>query len=256
MSGVVPLEQWPDRLEQAIRLSDGFFRRSTVLFETTSTQDAAKRQEARPGDVVTAWRQTGGRGRLGRAWADTEHHGAAMTCVVEAGPPERMALAAAVGAASGLESIAARRLGIKWPNDVVCESRKLAGILIERADGRAFIGVGVNVSQAAWPPDLAARAVSLRQIGVQVDRLEVILAVLAGLACAWAMSDGELERAFGERDALVGREASFRFDGAVIAGRVLRVDPLRGLLVQAAGGEKWLPAALTSVVQDDPVSGR
>ncbi|MHC4102053.1 MAG: biotin--[acetyl-CoA-carboxylase] ligase, partial [Planctomycetota bacterium] len=141
----VPIEQWSDRLQHVLDALDGPLRRVTVLRETGSTQDAAKRMSAEPGDVVVAWRQTAGRGRLGRAWADTGEDGIAVTLVTDAGPPSWLAVASAVGAACAAEALLRRAVGIKWPNDVVVDGRKLAGVLTEQAGGQALIGIGLNV---------------------------------------------------------------------------------------------------------------
>ncbi len=135
------IEAWTDRLQAVLTDPAGPLRRVIVVRETDSTQDAARRLGAEPGDVVVAWRQTSGRGRLGRAWADTGHEGIAVTFVIDAAPPERLAPACAVGAARAAEGLLALRgitgeargaVGIKWPNDVVAGGRKLAGVLVER----------------------------------------------------------------------------------------------------------------------------
>lgn len=267
MSGA-PIEQWPGRIELRLREIAGPLQRITVLRETDSTQDAARRLGARPGDVIAAWRQVAGRGRLGRTWADTAEHGVALTCVVQRQPPERLAIAAAVGTAMAAESILNRPVGIKWPNDIVlappamaaaappdatARRGKLAGILIEQSDQVALIGIGMNVSQRAWPAELALRAVSLAQAGggADVDRLDVVLALVEHLTRALACSDDQLAKHFRQRDVLVGCQAAFRLGERTIQGTVMRIDPMRGLLVDSSGqGEMWLPAAMTSVIAD------
>ncbi len=110
-----------------------------IVPETTSTQDAARRLDAAPGTVVIAGRQTAGRGRLGRVWADTGDEGIAASFVCAVAAPERMAVACAVATARAAESVLGRLVGIKWPNDIVAEGRKLAGILIEQSGDRAVI---------------------------------------------------------------------------------------------------------------------
>jgi BirA family biotin operon repressor/biotin-[acetyl-CoA-carboxylase] ligase len=240
------IEQWPARLEAAARGSRAFAR-VFVLRETDSTQDAARRHDPRTGDAFVAWRQTAGRGRLGRAWADTGEDGVAATLVVPRGPPERLAILAAVATAFAVEPLLQRSVGIKWPNDIVVEGRKLAGILIEQVDEVALIGVGINVRQRSWPPELATRAVSLHQLGVECDRLTVIERLIESIPAALGMTDPALVDAFGRRDVLRGTAASFLVAGQTVEGRVISVDPMRGLLVQSSAGDRWLPAALTSV---------
>jgi BirA family biotin operon repressor/biotin-[acetyl-CoA-carboxylase] ligase len=246
----VPLDQWTDRLQRVLDALDGPLRRVTVLAETDSTQDAARRLSAAPGDVVVAWRQTAGRGRRGRTWADTAEAGVAVTIVTDAGPAPRLAMASAVGAARAAEALLGRTAGIKWPNDVVVAGRKLAGVLIEQAGGRALIGVGLNVGQTEWPPRLAGRAVSLAELGAHVDRVDAAAAVIESMGRALRLAGDELSAQFAARDVLTGSRATFRAANGTITGTVLRVDATRGLLVEADGRQVFLPAATTTVVSD------
>ncbi len=248
MMGAIALEQWADRIEKVVASDGDILRRAIVLRETASTQDAARRPGAQLGDVVVAWRQTAGRGRLGRKWADTREDGVAMSLVIRAGPPERLALALAVAVAGAAERLLERPIGIKWPNDIVIDGRKLAGILVEQSGALAVAGIGMNVAQTGWPEELADRAVSLAQLGVPVDRLEVIVAVLESLCTALRQPDDVLAAAFSERDVLRGAEATLRSGRETIHGTVLRIDPFEGLLVETSSGEVRLPAATTTIL--------
>jgi BirA family biotin operon repressor/biotin-[acetyl-CoA-carboxylase] ligase len=239
---------WPDRLERAIK--DGtLLKRIFVLRQTQSTQDAARRMNAAAGDVLVAWRQTAGRGRLGRAWADTGEDGAALTIALHVQRHrEALAIACAVGVARAAEMLLQRPVGIKWPNDIIVDGRKLAGILIEQHANLTLIGIGLNVRQQEWPADLTDRAVSLAQAGSIVDRVDVIAALLASVDDALHLDESRLIAEYGKRDVLRGTRATFRSNDREITGIVLRVDPLRGLAVQTHTGDVWLGAATTSVV--------
>ena len=248
MSANVPIEMWPDRLERAIR-DCSLLKRVFVLRQTQSTQDAARRMNATDGDVLVAWRQTAGRGRLGRPWADTDEDGTAITVALHLQHNcEAMAIACAVGVACASELLLQRSVGIKWPNDIIVDGRKLAGILIERHAALALIGIGMNVRQQEWPAELEHRAISLAQAGSIVDRVHVMAALLASMDQALRLDESELIAAFGKRDVLRGTHATFRNNDREITGKVLRVDPLRGLAVQTDSGETWLDAATTSVI--------
>lgn len=248
MNAITPIELWPDRLERAIRDSS-LFKRVFVLRQTQSTQDAARRMNAAAGDVLAAWRQTAGRGRLGRAWADTAEDGAAVTIALNIQRNrESLAIACAVGVARAAELLLQRSVGIKWPNDIIVDGRKLAGILIEQYGALTLIGVGLNVRQQSWPAELADRAISLAQTGSIVDRVDVIATVLASIDEALQLDESRLVREFTKRDVLPGRRATFRNNDRDITGEVLRIDPLRGLAVRTEEGEVWLDAATTSVV--------
>ncbi len=239
---------WAARIQSALDESGGLLRRAIVLEVTRSTQDAAIELRAVPGDVVAAARQTAGRGRLGRAWADTADQGIAVTFVVGAGPPQRLGPAAAIGAALGAEALLGRPAGIKWPNDVVVDGRKLAGVLIEQAGGLARIGVGLNVRQASWPPELAGKAVSIAELGGRSDRLEAIVELARAMNGALRLDDEQLRREFRRRDVLAGTHATLRCGTRTVTGIVLECDPQRGLRVEAEGDVICLPAETTTVV--------
>jgi BirA family transcriptional regulator, biotin operon repressor / biotin---[acetyl-CoA-carboxylase] ligase len=202
----IPIELWPARLE-ALTERCTRWKWVIVLRETDSTQDAARRMGCVSGEVVTAWRQTCGRGRLGRRWIDTSEHGVAVTFVVdrESGNPERLAHAAAVATAKAAQCFLAVPVRIKPPNDIMVEGRKIAGVLIEQADDRGLIGVGINVRQEHWPEDLACKAASMVQCGAHVDRLDVLEALMRTLDESLHADAAEIRQQFEER--ALGMEA-------------------------------------------------
>ena len=224
-------------------------RRAIVIAETASTQDARETAEAASGTVVTAWRQTAGRGRFGRHWVDAAMMGVAVTFVVDSQPVERLALASAVAAADACEAFLATRVGIKWPNDIVVAQRKLAGVLIEQRGTRAFIGIGLNVAHTHFDEELELRATSLHMLGKSADRLAVLSALIEALDRALVATDEVLVDAFLARDALRGSRALFSTPEGPVEGEVRSIDPMRGLLVRTETGERFLPARSTSVAE-------
>lgn len=225
-----------------------------VLEETTSTQDWARQRRAPIGSVIVAWRQTHGRGRLGRTWIDTGEDGVSMTLVLPDVRSERLAIAGGVAAAKAIALAcngATIDVRIKWPNDVLANGRKIAGVLVECADGRAYLGIGINVHQQSWPGELAHSAISLAQLGVAADRLPIMIDVLCDFQVLWGMSDQYLSSRFAQQDVLTGTTCGFRIGDREIRGKVLRVDPMKGLAVLTEHeGEVWLPAATTSVIKE------
>jgi biotin-[acetyl-CoA-carboxylase] ligase BirA-like protein len=247
----IAFERWEDLLQRAVLLRPGPLQRVKVVAQTDSTQDAARRMGAQAGDVIVAGRQTNGRGRLGRAWADTGYGGVAVTMAVNRGRPERLAIASAVATCSAIQATCRNKaiVHIKWPNDIMCGHYKMAGILIEQFDDLALIGVGINVRQTQWPADIAERALSIVLLGVRATRLRVTLRLLLAMQISLTMSDERLSAEFANRDGLCGMRASFLCNGKAYAGKVLRVDPMRGLAVLTdTEGEVWLPAATTTVI--------
>ena len=251
---MIPLESWPDRLDAALA-DRRHLRRATVVRETESTQDAARRQHASTGEIVVAWRQTAGRGRLGRRWLDTGEDGVACSFVLPRREPARLTALVAVTVCRALERLGASRapgakleLGIKWPNDIVSsDGAKLCGILVECADDLAIVGIGVNVRQRAFPEleSLSREPVSLAMLGVEVDRIEVIESLVRSLDEALDEPGECIDEAYRRRDHLRGRVARFESAGRIVEGLVLQVDPERGIHLLSEGRERILPGAIT-----------
>jgi len=202
------------------------------LRETTSTNDRARALAAAGaphGTLVTAAAQTAGRGRQGRTWSAPPGRALLMSLVLR--EPDRMLpLAAAVAVAEA----AGARAAIKWPNDVLLDGRKVAGILAEARpqEGWAVLGVGLNVAVRIedLPPELRDTAASL---GLEPRDVEPVLARLIGaLERALALDTAALLDAWRARDALRGRDVAW----AGGEGRATGIDGDGRLVVALAGG--------------------
>lgn len=202
------------------------------LREIDSTSDRARELAlagAPHGALVTATAQTAGRGRQGRVW--TAQPGAALSMsVVLRDPPPLLPLVAAVAVAESCGE-ASR---IKWPNDVLVDGRKVAGILAEGRphEGWAVLGIGVNVAVdvAALPQELREKAGSL---GRTHDEVEPFLSsLLAALERAFALGADDLLNAWRARDALLGSEISWTGGTGVARG----IDGEGRLVVELSGG--------------------
>lgn len=171
------------------------------LGEVTSTQAIAfelAERGAPDRTVVVADHQTAGRGRRGRIWHDAPGQNLLVSILARPQlawrclPTLSFAAAAAVGEA--LETVAGLRARLKWPNDVVVNGRKIAGILLESRPAETpvvVVGVGVNVAQASFPSGIAARATS---IALETDRAIDREALLQALLDAFDRWRGRLER--------------------------------------------------------------
>lgn len=202
------------------------------LRRTDSTSDRARALAAAGaphGTLVTASEQTAGRGRQGRAWSAPP--GRALLCsVVLRDPPRLLPLAAGVAVAEAIGQGAR----LKWPNDVLLEGGKVAGILAEGRpqEGWAVLGAGVNV--AVRPEDLPAELRSTAAtLGREPAAIEELLgAVLRSLGEWLGAPDGEVLEAFRERDALAGRRVAWAGGAGVASG----VDGDGRLVVTSADG--------------------
>jgi BirA family biotin operon repressor/biotin-[acetyl-CoA-carboxylase] ligase len=166
--------------------------------EVTSTNDlastAAERGEPE-GTTFVAGAQTAGRGRLGRAWLSPPGAGLYFSTIVRrASAAPWITLAGGVAVADGIRAATGLPLQIKWPNDVVAVSgagfkarRKIAGLLAEASSGpdgiqHIVLGIGINLSPASFPPELASRVGSIEgELGRAVDAGPVLAGVLAAL---------------------------------------------------------------------------
>lgn len=234
----------------------------------TSTMDvaaAAVEAGAPEGVVIVADEQIVGRGRRGRAWSSPPAAGLYVSLVLRPAHDESadkrvlalVTLAAGVAVREAILRATGLSCELKWPNDVVKEKRKLAGILAEghsigTPQQAIVLGVGINVLQAAHPPDVNARATSLEgELGRAVDRALLFEQTLLSLA-AWYE---RLKR--GEADDILQawREASPSARGAPVEwvdgqrrGVTAGVDEDGALLVKTettverviAGELRWL----------------
>lgn len=133
---------------------------------------------------ITADRQTAGRGRRGRAWEQGEGNLAATLLIHPTGDFAQLSFAAALAVAEMAEAFApSAAITVKWPNDVLADGKKLAGILLESGAGWLAIGIGVNL--VSHPEDTEFPATSLAQLGVAPPSSPEALALLAARFAHW-----------------------------------------------------------------------
>jgi BirA family biotin operon repressor/biotin-[acetyl-CoA-carboxylase] ligase len=230
------------------------------------------RQGAPEGLVVLADQQSAGRGRLGRAWLSPAGQNLTFSlllrpaCAVTALPP--LTLLAGVAVARVLSTLGLHPR-LKWPNDILCdlsegaaagEARKVVGILTEMATQRdevkhVVVGIGINVNQIEFAPEVATIASSLRALtGTSFDRAELLAKILIELESLYAhtLRNGAgaflpawrtfaqlprpcvVQRSAGARGA--GTEPGWSTDESTIAGTAVDVDEDGALLISNAAG--------------------
>lgn len=184
------------------------------------------------GALVTAAAQTAGHGRQGRAWSTPA--GRALACsLVLRDPPRLLPMLAALAVAEVAERFdrAGRAAAIKWPNDVLLDGRKVAGILAEGRpqEGWVVLGIGLNVAVTPddLPPELREVATSLR---AQPADVEAALELLLERLEHWRTATQERALdAYRARDALAGRAVAWNGGSGTALGIAddgrLRVRP-------------------------------
>ena len=172
--------------------------------ECESTQQLliARASELPEGAIATADHQTAGRGRLGRSWEDAP--GLSLLCSVLLRPPAtrpapELSLVTAAATAEAVEQHTGLPAQIKWPNDVILDERKVAGILAEMRGDAIVVGIGINVNQTLdqLPPNTRTAAASLKSVTGREHDVESVLATLLerlsdryrrGVTTAWTRS--------------------------------------------------------------------
>jgi BirA family biotin operon repressor/biotin-[acetyl-CoA-carboxylase] ligase len=210
------------------------------LRRTDSTNERARELAVRGaphGTLVTASEQTAGRGRQGRTWSAPA--GKALLCsLVLRDPPRLLPLAAGVAVAE----VAGENALIKWPNDILIEDRKVAGILVEGRPQQhwAVLGIGLNVALRSddFPSELRDQAGTL---GLDDDAIEPTLGRLLASLDHWLdASESEILEAVRARDALLDRPV--RWGGG--AGRGAGIDGDGRLVVATDDGHVSLGAGV------------
>ena len=209
----------PNRFRPLLRggLGEPYFH----AVETPSTQDILRDGDFPHGAVAVAEHQTAGRGRSGRRWDDAPSTALLLSVLLR--PPAaaalpQLSLVVGLAVAGAIEREADVRAVVKWPNDVLINGCKVAGILLEASDAVVVCGIGINVNQEErdLPPVTRTPATSLRIAAARpFDRGIVLASVLV-----------ELER----------RYADWAAGGlACLAGELEQRNALRGRRVRVAG---------------------
>jgi len=230
--------------------------RCLVMPEVDSTNSELMRlatQEggaAPDGTVLLAEMQTRGRGRLQRNWLTAPQHSLAMSVLLR--PPlaptevAQLPLLTAVAVQQALADFAPLR--IKWPNDILCHGRKLAGILTEmRAEPGAVhavvIGIGINVRppEGGWPEELASIAGDLSSAaGKTIRRMDVTTAVLRRLDVLYneylAHGFEPIREAWWQAHAACGQPVRVYNGTAYMDGIAEALDTDGALLLRTSGG--------------------
>ena len=233
-----------------------------VLDQTDSTNAHAVRLSGLLGEPtwIMAKHQTAARGRRGRPWAMPAGNFAATLLMRPAEMPAIVALRSFVAALALYDAFVAvtgraEMFTLKWPNDVLLQGGKVAGILLESA-GRAAgvahlaIGIGVNLATAPGVADVepgAVRPVALTQAGAVVTP-EEFLTPLAQAYARWEvqfLTEGfaPVRAAWLNRATRLGEEITARTGTDTIMGRIETVDDRGALVLATAAGRRVIPAA-------------
>jgi BirA family transcriptional regulator, biotin operon repressor / biotin---[acetyl-CoA-carboxylase] ligase len=233
---------------------DGQVHHFYKIGSTNTAAMAAASDGAPEGSVFLSEEQTAGRGRGAHTWDSAPSTGIYCSVVLRPKlPPSEvlvLSLAAGLAVRRAIEQVNARvRVDLKWPNDLLIGGRKVCGILTEmNAEAtrvrHVVVGIGVNVNQLIFPPELENQATSLRmETGTEWSRLELTGALLKSLDQEYRafldLPDGRkliLQR-FGEQSSWVrGKTVRIEENGSTIEGITEGLDDRGFLLVRTSQG--------------------
>ncbi|MCH4240082.1 MAG: biotin--[acetyl-CoA-carboxylase] ligase [Oscillospiraceae bacterium] len=216
---------------------------------TGSTNDEIKKlaeSGAPDGTVVTAEKQTNGRGRLGRVWNSPPDGGLYFTILLrQPHLPKKLTnvtLLAGLAVCTALRESFPVDARIKWPNDVVVGSRKVCGMLAETgfANGSfqwVSVGIGVNVNNRIFPQELSRRATSLLlETGKPCSRCAVLQSILAHLEPL--LGNGILPKTYTELCVSLGRQVRFSRCHQNFCGTACGISADGELLVRLSDGQE------------------
>jgi BirA family biotin operon repressor/biotin-[acetyl-CoA-carboxylase] ligase len=232
--------------------------RQVIVFDkVTSTNDIAAQyanEAQNDGLVIIAEEQTSGRGRGGNKWYGGKGQSVLCSIVLanETLNAELLSLTAAVAVAEAIGEMAR----VKWPNDVVLNGKKAAGILLESKQtkhGKVYIlGVGINCHQKDFPPELASTATSIDIENQTFCDRNTFIKRLINSVEHWIDSahakPGKVVKEWKQVSILLGQRITVIHDGRDFTGNCVGIDPDEGLILQLDSGTLgFFPAGQTTV---------
>ena len=255
--------------EHALRkgLKTRVFGNKIFTFDSIdSTNNCAKAVAgcgATEGTVVIAEQQTAGRGRMGRPWQANPNENLIFSIVLRprlsADALNLLPLYVAVAVSEAIESVTGLKVECKWPNDILYNGKKLAGILIEGSLKQdkvdyVVIGVGINVNQTKFEGDLSAKASSLKlESKKEIDRARLFKEILSGLEKDYRMFQTSgfqsVVPQWIAHSSMLEKTISVSQQGNVISGVVKGLSPEGGLVLKTNGAEQTVFAGDVTVLQ-------
>jgi len=238
-------------------------RKVIVLDSTTSTNDIAAEHSTdinNDGLAVFAEFQTSGRGRSANKWL-SEPSKSLLCSVLLTNcrcSSEILSITAAVAVAQTIGRISRHQARIKWPNDILIDNKKIAGILVEsKTQGNHtiyIIGIGINCNQRTFPEEIAKTATSIiRHTKTNCDRTTLAKRLLTSLEHCLDDASKKPEIIIDQWQHLstyFGHRLTLVFNSKKYSGHCLGIDPEYGLILQLDGGTRRIfPASQTTIVK-------
>lgn len=235
-----------------------------IVASTTSTNDLARQASSdlsNDGLAIFAEFQTAGRGRQGAKWLSPAGMNLLLSVLLfdhrHRLKPHLLTLASGIALAQAVRQETSLQTRLKWPNDLLIDGLKAAGVLVEISPGpedipAVIIGIGLDCN--CGQDDLPDHATSLRQAtGGFIDRHSLARTLLDRLdewiEICLTQNRQEVRSEYLELSELLGRSVRLISDGRKYSGRVVDLDPFQGILVQLErGGVRLFTPATTSLL--------
>ncbi|WP_093966945.1 biotin--[acetyl-CoA-carboxylase] ligase [Actibacterium lipolyticum] len=239
----------------------GYARVELQEIDSTNAEAARRVQDLTGPTWILAHRQTAGRGRRGRAWADPAGNFSATLVQRPGGPPEQVALRSFVASLALFDAFVAatgraNSFSLKWPNDVLLNGGKVAGILLESVGNSVSvshlaIGIGVNLANTPTGPQVEARAVPPVSLLSETGSVVTPSEFLDLLAPAYARHEqrfstygfAPIREAWMQRAAKVGEVITARTATEEFTGTFEAVDETGNLILKTAQSRRAIAAA-------------
>lgn len=259
----------PDKI--SLNLKTKRVGRKILVFDSTSSTQTIAAEYAKncenDGLVIFAEEQTAGKGRAGNKWLTGRSDSILCSFVLIENRlnAELLSLTCAVAVAEAIGKPSKNEAKIKWPNDIMLDGKKIAGILLEsksRCSGNAYIiGIGINCHQQkdSFPKELQQVVTSMDiESGAKADRISLAKRLLTSiddwLETAQTNSEHVTNR-WRELSIQLGHRITLTFNGKKFSGHCIGVDPEKGLILKLdIGGVRMFDAAHTSIVKQSDIS--
>jgi BirA family biotin operon repressor/biotin-[acetyl-CoA-carboxylase] ligase len=240
-------------------------RKIVIFSSTASTNDVAgeyAKNKNNNGLVVLAEEQTKGRGRRGNKWVSGKSDSVICSILLTEYnvSAELLPLTIAVATAEAIGKCAKAEAKIKWPNDIILNGKKVAGILVEsKKVGKHtayIIGIGINCRQQKtdFPAELHRTATSIDiETGAATDRIPLVKRLLVSVE-HWLETAEKKQQKVIEHWQKLSTQLNHRvvlvYNGKRYAGNCIGIDPQQGLIVQLdSGGVRMFDAAHTTIAK-------
>jgi len=252
----------PDKIKANLK-TKRIGRKILVYNRTSSTHDiAAEYAKNRENDglAIFAEEQTAGRGRAGAKWHTGRADSILCSIVLTESKcnAELLSLTCAVVVAEAIGKVGGSEAKIKWPNDIILNGKKVAGILLESKPsdgGTAYIlGIGINCHQKkeSFPSELQATATSIDiESKTMCDRISLAKRLLTSIDHWLEVAEKDSKKVtdqWRKRSIQLGHRVTLLFNGRKFTGNCTGADPEKGLMLQLdTGGVRMFDAAHTSI---------